>query len=194
MGTVNQQGQIVRSKPGVPSIDTRLIADYLMASEADLIPYDELSKLIGKNVQGDGYGYLLAARRIVLREKSFVYRPVKNLGLKRLTNLETAKLMDRFDHVRRTHKTAVKELKTVDLSALPEPERTSAIAKMALAALTIRTHEPKQMKAIEAKVNPEKQAMLAIATTLDAIKKELAKESDSGVARPGTLAHGDDQS
>ena len=166
MKTIDQFGND-SPRPGIAAIETRLLADYL-GTDKGMFSYLELSAVIGTNVQHGARHYLQAARRIVLREKGRVFRPVRNEGLRRLTAREVAKLEDRFQHVRRTHKQTVSELKTVDLAELPEDVRTSCVAKMALAAMTIHTHESKQMKRLEGVVGSHRE--LDLAKTLEAFR------------------------
>jgi len=139
MNTIDQLGQ-ESTRRGVASIETRQLAEFLKAPQV-FFSYPELSAVIGFSVQDKGRGYLLAARRIVLRESGFVFRPVKNQGLKRLEKHEIPiAVSDRFSHVRRTHSQTLRELGTVDVCELPLAERAGYVAKVALAAMTVHTH------------------------------------------------------
>ena len=170
MSIINEGGQLLRGRRGVPAIETRQLADYLLGAESELITYEELSAVIGQNVQGKARCYLLSARKIALREKGMVFRPVRNIGIKRLNQIEVAKLEDRFHHVRRTHKQTIREMKTVDIAALPVVERASCVGKLALATLTVNTHGSKQMKRLEAAVNVKHE--LNLLETLDVFRKK----------------------
>ena len=168
METIDQLGRESK-RPGIPSIETRQLADFLAETDKTFFAYAELSAIICRNVQNDARGYLLAARRIVLREKGFVFRPVRNQGIRRLEKREVPVAVDdRFSHVRRTHKQTLRELGTVDVCELPQPERAGYVAKAALAAMTVHTHGSEQMKRLQSAVNAQKQ--LDLSATLEAFK------------------------
>ena len=156
-------------KAGVPSVEARLLADYLRKNTDREVSYADLSAVIGADVQAKGRTYLLTARRIVLRESGIVFRPLRNIGLMRLTHAEVAKLEDREQHIRRTAKTNLMERKTVDFSAIPEDARLSCIAKITLATLTVHVHSSKQMKALEGAIPKNKE--LDLSQTLEAFRK-----------------------
>lgn len=167
--TVDQHGQNVKLRPGVPSVYTRQLADFLERAEQDQFSYTELSAVIGANVQGEARSYLLAARSIALREKSMVFRAVRNEGIRRLSSREVALLEDRFQHVRRTHKQTIRELSTVDMDKITSSERASAAGKLALASLTVHTHDPKQIKRLESAVRGKQR--LELEQTLNIFKE-----------------------
>lgn len=67
------------------SVDTQLLERRMLAANVgDVIPYDELSAVIGRDVQTDARGNLTSARNRVLRSSQMVFEPVTNVGLKRL--------------------------------------------------------------------------------------------------------------
>ena len=67
------------------SIETSLAYQRLkQLKEDEVCPYDELRTIIGKNPQGDGYPYVVSARRKVERELECVLLPIKGVGIKRL--------------------------------------------------------------------------------------------------------------
>ena len=162
--------EVIETKPGVPSMETRLLADYLRKNTDREVAYSILSELIHADVQGKARTYLLAARRMVLRENGIVFRPMRNIGLVRLTHAEVATLEDRERHIRRTAKTNLLERKTVDFSAIPEELRLSCVAKITLATLTVHIHSAKQMKALEQAI-PQNKERLDLAQTIEAFKK-----------------------
>ena len=170
MQTIDTNGAKAQSKGSLPSIDARLLADELGRAGLEIVSYPTLSGLIGRNVQGAARSYLLTARRIVLREKGFVFRPVRNLGLRRLRPEETAACDDRFEHVRRTHKQTIRELKTVDISALPETARAGCIARMSLAAFTVYSHGGEVRKRMEA-ASSSVENKLDLTATLEAFRE-----------------------
>ena len=167
--TINPDGTPVHT--GLPSFETRQLVEFLKTTERPFLSYQELSAVIERNVQTEARACLLTARRIVLHEKGFVYRPVRNSGIKRLTSREVpAAVEDRFSHVRRTHRQTVRELSTVNLTELEPTERTAYLAKLSLAALTVHTHDAKQRALVEASVTSQKQ--LSLGETLAAFQNE----------------------
>jgi hypothetical protein len=167
MDTIDQHGQKEKPTRGIPCIESRMLAKVL-SDGREAYSYDELSEVATCDVRGRGRGYLLTARDIVLREKGFVFRPMRNLGLRRLTQQEVSVLDDRFTHVRRTHKKTLKELGTVDLASVPEAERISCVAKIALAEMTVHAHHGRQMKKLEESVGTSHK--LDLTKTLEAFR------------------------
>lgn len=160
---------IKEPKAGVPSVEARLLADYLRTHTERKLTYTDLSAVIDVDVQSKGRTYLLTARRMVLRENGIVFRPLRNIGLMRLTHAEVARLEDRERHIRKTAKTNLLERKTVDFAAISEDLRLSCVAKITLATLTVHVYSGKQMKAPEQVIPQNKQ--LDLASTIEAFKK-----------------------
>lgn len=74
---------------GQMSIDTKTLLDRLrLAAVGDLLSYEELSKLIDRDVQGKARHCLESARRGVLRKNRYVFGVILNVGLKRLDDVE----------------------------------------------------------------------------------------------------------
>lgn len=165
---INSDGSASPLKPGIPSIETRLLATYMESCEADILTYADLSGVINQNIQGKARGYLLAARRIVRREKQMIFRPIRDVGLRRLTQSEVTKLEDRFRHIRRTAKEALRELETVDLAKVSDGDRMACIGKMTLATFTAHTHGDKQLKRIQESILSPKP--LDLTATLELFK------------------------
>lgn len=162
--------ELVESRRGVASIEARLLSDYLKAHDDREVHYEDLSKVIGANVQGKARTYLLTARNILLRENGIVFRPLRNIGLVRLTHAEVAALDDREHHIRRTAKKNLLERKSVDLSEVPEEKRMSYVAKVTLATLTVHVYSDKEIKRLEDALPRQDQA-LTLAQTIEAFKR-----------------------
>jgi hypothetical protein len=140
-----------------------------LGSGNDEYLYKELSALIGSDVQNQARGYLMTAREIVRKEKGYVFRPLRNLGLRRLTQEEVARLRDRSEHIRRTAKKWTGELGTVDLLAVSEQARVAAVAGKTLARLTALAHEPKRVKQLEESIG--KKFKPDLSKMLDSLKE-----------------------
>ena len=67
------------------SIEAMLAAQLLRdLTEGATCSYEALREKIGKDPQGDGYGYVMTARRMIERENQCVFEVVPNEGIKRL--------------------------------------------------------------------------------------------------------------
>jgi hypothetical protein len=166
MQTINETGKDLKQKPGVPCIETRLLADLLMASESNVVNYEALSGAIGQSVQGKARGYLLTARDIVLREKGMVFRPLRNIGLMRLAKSDVTKLDDRRLHARRTHRKALREHSTVSPDQVSPDEWITNVAKCAFHEMNMHTHDGKRLKQIEQSIRDSPQHQLNLKATL----------------------------
>ena len=73
------------------SIEAQSLAKKLSESNhGDFIPYSDLSVIIARNVQDEGYSALTTARRVVLRENGLIFSPVIDKGLHCMTEEEVA--------------------------------------------------------------------------------------------------------
>jgi len=101
--------------------DTKALADRLAkAKTGELITYEELSGLIGRNVQAIARSNMESARDIVMRDGQIVFGVVRNIGLKRLNAAETVQTgQDSVDHIRRTSKRALRRITSLEYEALP---------------------------------------------------------------------------
>ena len=73
---------------GQRHIFTLLIIERLISvQEAETIPYDELSELIGIDIRPNhnGYSYQKSARDILEREENIVFEAIGSIGLRRMT-------------------------------------------------------------------------------------------------------------
>ncbi len=110
-------------KPQITThIDTQMIYERLStASIGDLIEYQELTALIGTDVQNKGRGYMETARRMALRDKGMVFQPVRGVGLKRLADTEIVQSGQAYiTKIRRHARRGMRVLVSVqDFGALP---------------------------------------------------------------------------
>ncbi len=137
---------------GQISIDTRTIANRLeLVETGEVVTYVELTKLIGKNVQGEGRSTLESARRFVLREHRRVFGVVLNEGLKRLSNDEIPDTRISAEaHVRRHAKRTIQVLLAANYDALaPQKQRelTAGITQMRLHELVASEKTAKRLEA-----------------------------------------------
>lgn len=86
-----QHPEIVKRSIPEVSGETLALADFLRTIPAgDVALYQDLSAVAKVNVQKEGRGRLNSARKIVLREDTMVFAPVRGLGMKRLRDEDIA--------------------------------------------------------------------------------------------------------
>lgn len=91
----------------IPSIsmETQMLVKRLaQAQEDDLIEWNELTRLIGKDVQLRANGLLQTAKRICAREKQIAFETISGKGIRRLFNNEIPGAVR--GHIKGIHKKA----------------------------------------------------------------------------------------
>lgn len=104
------------------SIDAQMIYERLeKATVGEIVGYEELTALIGTDVQLKGRGYMETARRMAMRDKGMVFGPVRGVGLKRLADTEIVRSGQAYiSKIRRHARRGMKVLVSVqDFAALP---------------------------------------------------------------------------
>lgn len=98
------------SIPG-QSIDTKLLLQRLQKAEVgELLTYDELGDIIGRDVQKEARSCLLSAIRSCLSAE-IVFGTVRNVGVKRLTDRELAGIgEDVRSHIGRVARKATRKM------------------------------------------------------------------------------------
>lgn len=90
----------------------------------DLIPYDELSRIIARDVQEDGRGYLNEARDLARKLDKIVFDVERDVGIVRADNVTTVGIAgDRVERINRAAKRGVDILATVDRDRLEPHDR-----------------------------------------------------------------------
>jgi hypothetical protein len=84
----------------------RVLARFRRMAPGDIVPWEELSRLIGLNAQEEGRHYITSACNIILNREQIVIEGVVGLGMKRLTEQEMAALAPR--EIRRINRRARK--------------------------------------------------------------------------------------
>jgi len=152
------------------SLDSKMIYDRLKKSAVEeIVSYAELSKMIGRDTQNGGRGSIQTARRKALREDYIVFGVVRNIGLKRLSDVEIVATGE--DTVTRIRRASTRGFRTItavrDFDALPNDSkiRHNTYASV-LGALSMATTAAR-MKKLEGRV-AEAKASLPLAKTLEA--------------------------
>ena len=107
------------SKKSIPEISANsrlLYARISKANKGEIITYVELSNIIGIDVQKNGRGFLYTAINMALRENGLVFEAVHNIGMKCLTDEETAKITGGFTikKIRRATLKGIRKITSID--------------------------------------------------------------------------------
>lgn len=154
------------------SVDTNLIYQRIERAEiGEVITYDEMSDLIGRNVRTKAAHNLASARRRAFNQRQMVFDAVHKVGIKRLNDVEIVTTTQQaIDKARRSARRAAKRITAVrDFDALPKELRvkhnTFMSALSAMAAIT----KAGPMAKLE-KIVGEAQQTLPLAKTLEAFR------------------------
>ncbi len=157
----------------VRSYETQVLSDHLKElaeKNIDEVTYKELSEVAKSNVQAEGRGALMRARKIALDERNEYWDCIPKVGLRLLTDSQRiAKAPSQRRSIRRK---VVKTLKTAqvrDYESLTDAEKYNQQATLTLAAFvgqaSSETSHKKILEAVE-----EKHRQLALTETAETLK------------------------
>lgn len=137
-------------------IETRILANRLKeAKVGDVVPYAELSKLIGSDVQNKSRHLLASAKRVAERDEKCLFSIVRKSGVKRLAPGEQPGEIDlQRVKIRKSAKRALRRSKHVNWSELNESERSQLNATRTLLYFTAQSTADKKLE--DTKVLTEK--------------------------------------
>jgi hypothetical protein len=95
------------------------------ATTGELIPYAELSALIGEDVQNEARGYLATARRRLLKDKQLFFATIFNEGVRLLNSSEVVNTIDPAGRVHRIALRSKEALAAADYGELSTEDRTT---------------------------------------------------------------------
>lgn len=152
MEVVNK-GEKKRTIPGLAH-DTKMIIERLRkVSPGEEVAYEEINKLVGRNVQNGARSNLLSARRYVERESQIVFGVVFGKGLKRLLNHEIPYVADQaLARVGRLARRTGRSIDCVDFDALTEKDRVAHNARKGVLAVLAHGVRTTTMQRIEGAV------------------------------------------
>lgn len=125
----------------------------------DTITYQEIGRLIGSQFNpryGPGYQIVKHARDALLRDRGYVFAPIRGEGLKRLTPTDTVSYAARHSkRIRRISKRGLAEVVSVgaDFDTLSQEQRVQHNLMGALYGVTAHLHTAKSKKKIEASID-----------------------------------------
>jgi len=154
------------------SIDARLLAERLEKCQfGEIVPYDELSKVVGRNVrERQGYSQLQAARRVVMRERRMVFAAVTGEGLKRCDDAGIVAVAGSYvDRIHRMTKKSISTLACADFDKLDNSTRIELNAKASQLAVLDQLTTNKAQQKIAAAVK-QAEDRLPLAKTLEVFR------------------------
>lgn len=137
------------------SVDTQLLFDRLIKAKiGETVTYQELSGLIGADVQGRARGLLRTARKKAMREERMVFGVVRNVGLKRLDDsgiVSTGQLT--LAKIRRQARMGMVQLACVrNFDAMPNEAKVAHNTHMSMLGALVAATKPTKVKALESKI------------------------------------------
>jgi len=138
------------------SVDARTLMERLQRCQVDeTVSYEELSILIGRDVQRD-VRYLLATARLRLLEDDdnpMYFGAVTNVGLKRLAAIDLVGTGEQsLQHIRRTSRRAARVQAIVPLQELDAVTKRNALFYQSMFGVLTCMTQHKVVKALETKV------------------------------------------
>lgn len=152
------------------SIDVQAIQERLAkAAPGEVVTYEELSELVGRDVQCDARYCLTSACKRLLAER-VVFASVRMVGVKRLDNegilsLPTAA----FESMRRKARLTACKLTAVEYAALDREQQAQHNTAASVLGIVAHITKPKSMERLRGRVE-EAQGALPIGKTLEAFK------------------------
>ena len=150
------------------SIDTRLLHDRLKAANVgDVVGYEEMDRILGRDVRGDAYGSLHSARRRLQKNDQIVFGTVHKVGLKRLNDVEiVASAEAEIDGLRRRARRAGERVTCVqNFAGMPAESQIKHNASLSLFGAVSAITNSKRVKRLEERVKAAR-AALPLAKTL----------------------------
>jgi len=153
------------------SIESQLVIERLLnTEEGDVVTYDELSTVIGRDIRLNRYCLHTAINKL-LREHQIYFSAVRGVGVKRCNDPEKVDAGTSFvPRIRRMAKKGVRiTLSVRDYAKMEKEMQTQHNAQVSLLGAIGAISAAPKLKAIAAKVQ-EAQEKLPLAKTLEALK------------------------
>lgn len=156
------------------SVDTIALRDRLKTAQAgEVITYESLSELIGRNVQGKARSNLNSARRQLLRDPGLVFDVIINEGLKLLSDSEVVQVVPERgrSRIRSECRRVSKSIDTVEFEKLNGADKVKTLAaRSVFGALAMVAKETSATKIEEHVAGMSTKATLPTAKALELFK------------------------
>lgn len=157
METIEHEGNGKKKSVGQISIDAQTLIQRL-EQQADMndysiIPYRDLSELIGREVQNGARGILETAKRHLLRERQELFVTVRGVGIVLADNDRViAQVKRRNKSACSSSRRAAKESMAAHIETMSSDQRQQFLGAQSLAATVELMSKPSSVKRIEASV------------------------------------------
>jgi len=156
------------------SADTRLLYQRLLKLRYDeVVTYDELSRILGRDVRKSSRSNLTSARKMAIQD-GIVTDAVRKVGIKRLTDERTVECTGTVmrKRIRRACHRSARRLTAVRFDNLSDNLKQIHNAELSQLGALAEFSKDKVTKRIRSMVGSAENEQLAIAQTLDAWKSE----------------------
>jgi hypothetical protein len=154
------------------SLDARMLYERLQKTGVgDVIEYEELTSVIGKDVRNGARRFLDTARNRALNSDHMVFGTIIGVGIKRLSDVDIVSTGEYTRRrIRRMSGRAIKTLTAVrDFNSLPNDAKIRHNTFVSLYSAISHASSNPSVKRIEAQVS-ESNSKLALIRTLEALK------------------------
>lgn len=151
------------------NVDARILLGRLKtAKKGEVITYEELSGMIGRDVQGNARHILRAARRWAAKER-VIFSAVTGEGVKRLDDEGKVRLgICSLDRIRRASRRAARTLTSIDdFESLSNESRIRHNMALSVFGVIQQATSRKLQDKISEKVNADENGQLAIKKSLE---------------------------
>lgn len=156
------------------TIDTQLLYQKLITLEpGETAEYDELSKIISRNVQLYGMQFIYTAEKMALRDHRMVFVTVKNVGIRRLLNDEIPEIIGRtaIRRIRKESKRSAKKIVAADFATLTNESKIQHNMSLSVLGAFAQMTNTKTIKAIKHEIQANEINQLSYAKTLEMFKQ-----------------------
>ncbi len=154
------------------SIDAKMIYDHLISvGVGDTVTYANLTNLIGRDVQKQGRGALITARRRARNLDRIIFGTVRDVGLMRLSDTEIVETGEgTLRHIRRAARRGAQNVLCVqDFNKLPNDKKIQHNTFVSMFGVMAEITKPNKIKAIERRVESA-QAVLPVAKMMEELR------------------------
>ncbi|OMQ63521.1 hypothetical protein AQ709_13880 [Burkholderia pseudomallei] len=147
-----------------------LVSRLKEASVGEVVSYEALSKIVGRDVQSVASGALHSARHIVQREVRVIFGVIRGVGLKRLSSEEIVDASTKDRHKIRRHAIrSARKLVCVDYDQLTPSKQVKHNAELAAFGVLQEITTEKAVERISKKVEETKSTLPIARAAMEAL-------------------------